>query len=835
MARRLALALVVLWVVAAPAAAQVAWWLGGGAVAQGGGAGAPAAEAELPQPPDYEEWARFAARAEDATEDPRTTNLAFEQLRAQLAEWRERFQAAQNTNRARIETIRTQIAALGPPPAEGATEAPEIATRRAELTEQLARLEAPGIAADEAYRRADGLIREIDGILRDRQADELLRLWPAPLNPTNWPAGVSALTGTLRDMAAEVADAWDKPGRQAELRQNLPLILLYLAFAAVLILRGRRWMEALTDRLESNASASGRAVWSLVVSLGQIVLPTAGVYALAEAIRATGMVGLLGDVAVSALPAMGITIFAANWLGARIFPKTDDAGALLQLPAERRAEGRFHTASFGILLAADTLRIAVLDPGRSEAATAVLSFPILAVAGLLLFRIGQLLRLHVAGLAQDGEGVSPRNRLIGLFGRAAMAIGVAGPILAGIGYVSAAAAIVYPAVLSLALMALVSILQQLIADLYALVLGRGDEKARDALIPTLAGFVLVVGAVPLLALIWGARMADLTEIWNRFREGFTLGDTRIAPADFLWFAVVFGIGYGMTRLVQGALKTAVLPKTSLDTGGQNAIVAGTGYVGIVVSALVAITAAGIDLSAFAIVAGALSVGIGFGLQNIVSNFVSGIILLVERPVSEGDWIEVGGVQGVVRSISVRSTRIQTFDRTDVIVPNSDLIAGRVTNWTRFNLTGRIIIPVGVAYGSDTRKVERILREIAEAQPLAVLSPPPAVLFMGFGPDSLNFEIRIILRDVNFSLSVRSEVNHQIARRFAEEGIEIPFAQRDLHIRNLDALAAALRGERCGEPPPAPLAPEAKGPAHLRADEATVDTDLPFDLPSRASE
>jgi potassium-dependent mechanosensitive channel len=715
---------------------------------------------------DYALWERMAERAEAEIENRNTSTERMEEIRAQLAKWRAALLNAQSANSARIATLRQQIEALGPAPTDGAVEADEISSRRQELASQLVRLQAPGIAAEEAYRRADGLIDEIDRTLRERQADQLLQLWPSPLNPANWPEAAIGFADTVQRLWDETIEAWEDPKARGELFDNLPLILVLVVIAVALVVYVRRWTERFAERLQQGASVRGRHFWSLIASLGGIILPTLGVVALSWALLASRMLGEVGSLVAVALPFAGFVIFSAAWLGARAFPRLQGDGAMLPLPPERRAEGRFLSVMMGLVISAEMIRGAAMDAqAYSDATTSVMSFPILLTGGLVLMRLGRTLR-------KTGEkGSSYSLRLIQLLARGLTALGILGPVLAAFGYVQAAEAVIYPAMLSFALVAFLFILQRLIGDAWALIT-KQEETARDALVPVLAGFFLSIASLPVLALIWGARFSDLTELWTRFTEGFSLGGATISPTDFMIFAIVFVIGYMLTRLFQGALRTTILPKTKMDQGGQTALVAGIGYVGIFLAALVAINAAGIDLSGLAIVAGALSVGIGFGLQQIVSNFISGVILLVERPVSEGDWIEVGGVQGKVRAISVRSTRIETFDRNDVIVPNADLITGRVTNWTRFNLSGRIIVPVAVAMGSDTRRVEQILKEIAEEQPLAILNPPPVIAFMGYTASQLSFEIRVILRDVNFSLQVRSDMNHRILERLAVEGIAI---------------------------------------------------------------
>lgn len=745
--------------------------------------------AQPTQAPDYAAWQQVAARAGEAVEAGRASDAALAELRSQLVDWRDIFDQARSTNGNAIEILSAQLDALGEVPEGG--EPAEIATQRQSLTASLAVLRAPVQTAEVAYTEVDGLIGGVDEILRERQSEALLQRGPIPLNPVHWPSAAEEALGSLRSLWNEFNKAWTNPVQSAELRKDLPEVLFLLTLAFLLLLRGRRWFVNLAQSVQNQSATLGRWLAASAVSLGQIILPLAGLWALISAGYATGLAGLRGELILSNLLWAGFLFLGSLWLGAQVFPKSLQVDPFIRLPMEERSAGRRYAGLLGALLGFEVLlsEIARYDTW-SEASLAVIYFPIFALIGVVFWRLARLLRLH----RTEGEEITYGDRLIAVMGNVLFAVAVLGVGMAAIGYFNGSLNLMIPAIITLQVLAVVLVLQRVVMAIFSMATG-DSEDAKDNLIPVLIGVALVAAAMPVLALVWGARSSDLAEVWLRLTQGVEIGGRRYSLTDFLTFLLIFFAGLTLTRLTQGAMKNTILPKTRMDLGGQNAVVSGIGYVGIFLAALIAINATGIDLSSIALVAGALSVGIGFGLQNVVSNFVSGIILLIERPVSEGDWIEVGGNMGYVRNISVRSTRIETFDRTDVIVPNADLVSGTVTNYTRGNTVGRIIVPVGVAYGTDPRKVEAILMDVAKSHPMVLAYPAPSVLFQGFGASSLDFEIRAILRDVNFLLTVKSEMNFAIADRFAAEGIEIPFPQTDIWLRNPEALSSGASNKK----------------------------------------
>ena len=303
----------------------------------------------------------------------------------------------------------------------------------------------------------------------------------------------------------------------------------------------------------------------------------------------------------------------------------------------------------------------------------------------------------------------------------------------------------------------------------------------------LTGLGLWLGFAWVMLLVWDVSETLRLELYTYLTQGFTIGSLRIVPVKLVTALLAIAVILVIGGWLRGQMESNWLKKTYMERGTREALVTITGYVYFTIAFLIGLGVAGFDFGSLAIIAGALSVGIGFGLQNIVNNFISGLILLFERPVKTGDWIVVGNTEGYVKKIRIRYTQIQTFDRADVIVPNSELISSQVTNWMLRDTRGRARIPVGVAYGTDTEKVKKILVEIAEQHPDVITngtSPEPKVIFRGFGDSSLDFELRCHVRNVDRRLTIISDINFAIDKAFRENGIEIPFPQRDVHVRDL---------------------------------------------------
>lgn len=269
-----------------------------------------------------------------------------------------------------------------------------------------------------------------------------------------------------------------------------------------------------------------------------------------------------------------------------------------------------------------------------------------------------------------------------------------------------------------------------------------------------------------------------------FKLSFTLGDTEIVIGKFVSFAVIITITVYITKVVKLILEEEVFPRITLPRGIPGATSMIVGYILAGLGGYFAITAAGVDLGTFGLIVGALSVGIGFGLQGVVLNFISGLILAFERPIQIGDTVELGTMTGEVKSIGVRSSKIRTFDGMEVIVPNGNLTSNNLINWTLSDRKRRYDINVGVAYGTNPRQVLELLKKVASEHPDVMKYPEPWALFDGFGDSSLNFRIRV-WASIDTGLQTKSDIAVGINDALNAAGIEIPFPQQDLHLRSVD--------------------------------------------------
>jgi len=278
--------------------------------------------------------------------------------------------------------------------------------------------------------------------------------------------------------------------------------------------------------------------------------------------------------------------------------------------------------------------------------------------------------------------------------------------------------------------------------------------------------------------------AAFSSIWDFLQKPiFTVSGQGISAVSFLYFVFVIVVSVLFARLFTRFLQRNVYSKTEIEKGAQYTLSRLVRYVTVTIGFLIGLQMIGFDLSVLTVFGGLFGVGIGFGLQNIFSNFASGLILLLERPIQVGDIVELDGILGKVEEIRFRVAVVNTFDNESIIVPNSDLVSKKVTNWSYGgDTTLRLRIPIGVDYGTDIEKVENILLEIAGEEEKIMSEPqPPQVFFKEHADSSLNFELRVWISDPRDRITVRDNVRRKIDDRFNREGIGIPFPQRDVYL------------------------------------------------------
>jgi potassium efflux system protein len=726
----------------------------------------------------FDSFNKNAARATDILSKGEASNESLSYLRADLFEDRNKALLLQKEINNKYLIQKGELKLIDDLVSESAIQGTYISLKRQKLISTLEKTTFQLANTKLSLRRAERLIKEIDELKKVRFNERFFSFNQLVLLPTTYAQGASDFASLIGNFAVDLYKNFNTQGRWIRML-SVSLLPVISFFIGLIILVFQKNIIVFGNKVISSKIKNNNTLIFLNPFLRLVVQVIATTLIINFLQSLGGNYGL--PILIDALPMAALIFLLGNFLRtvvaeAKYRLSNDNFGYTPDL-------SRLQVAIFCIAIALGFFTIISYLTERSylslEAEVTLNAIGLVIIASVFNYgvRSVQTLIFSLASLLPDKErGLSYLS--VDFIAKVAIALTWVFLIGGIFGYLL----IAFEIIKVMSYMTGIIILAVLI-DFFLRTLFLSEKKNNDTN-PYFLGFSLLsfIGTLLLMGLALGVEFSRYVELWVRFNEGLTLGDVNLTPTSILNFGVIFGLGYFATTVIQRIVKSTVLPKTKMDKGSQNALVSGVGYIGYTLAAVIALSSIGFNLSSIAIVAGALSVGIGFGLQTIVSNFVSGIILLVERPIKEGDWIEASGFSGTVKKISVRSTQIETFDRAMVVVPNSELIAGSVLNWTHSNETGRVRVSVGVSYDSDPKRVERLLLKVGKSHEMTLKSPEPFVRFQQFGDSSLDFDLIIYVKDKNYMFQVRSELHYSIFELFKKEGIEIPFPQRDLNIK-----------------------------------------------------
>lgn len=688
--------------------------------------------------------------------------------------------------RPRLADIQSQINRLGPPPGkDDPPEAPTAAAERARLAAESSELSGAIKTLEITWWRARQAIDKITELRLQLFVRSLTERMSSPIFPVLWTNIANAWPSVSWRVNYNISDWSAAVQRQASkvtlITGTAVLLYILLKLASHYLTRYRPHQRSFEPTFfERAASASWIApvralpgiatavfTYGAFNNIGLLYDPTAA---------PTGVALLWAVLIFSSVTALLDAVFAPGQPERRLVPFSNRAARrinlLLKMLAAIYAIDLFFSAIVQILYFPLSISVA-------QALVTSIAFAFVLI-GLLLTPFERY---------DDGSlRAVPRNHPFWLKGP--LWVAVSGIILACLlGYV-ALGRFLAQQIMMTGIIALVAILLYLairaftressngrtwISLFFEQQLGLDADRRRQLgwLTESVLTVCLALVALPVMMLQWGFAGADIRDWIKSLLFGFEIGQIRISLVRIVAGIVLFVALLFATRLLQSRLRETVLQPPRMDPGIANSIYTAVGYAGTILAAMIAISYAGFDITNLAIVAGALSVGIGFGLQSIVNNFVSGLILLIERPVKVGDWIVIGKEQGTVKNISVRSTEVETFDRASLIVPNSELITGRVLNWTHRNALGRVVLQFTAGPDADPRHVIDVLTKCANLHPDILREPKPLAVFEGYTATSTEYSLRVLLPDIKHGLRVQSDLRISVFEALRGTGVEAP--------------------------------------------------------------